>query len=161
MNNDEQFEDRLRRQLLRQVPAAWREEILSAAEATRRESTPQNTSEDQAALLAGWRLLFGRLPIAWAALAALWVALIGVNLAMPSPFVSVMAQTLPAPGVEALAALDLPGADFQPSGPRLSPTPRALPASDAPVVPRRPRSELRRDLEIGSVSANMFEDFIT
>ena len=58
----------------------------------------QPISEDQAALLAGWRLLFARLPLAWTSVAALWVALIGVNLLMPGPAITGIARSsAPAP----------------------------------------------------------------
>jgi len=89
MNNDEQFENRFRRQPLRPVPSAWRGEILAAAAARQPVTAARHSDEDAAALVAGWRLLFARIPLAWAALAALWVGMIGVNLTMPGPMVSV------------------------------------------------------------------------
>ena len=149
MKNEDQFEQRLRRQPLRPVPPAWREEILAAASEYRQDATSQPVSEDQAALLAGWRLIFTRLPIAWATLAALWVLLIGLNLALPSPIVRVAAQASPSAQMAALAALDFEGADFEIFGKQLSPAPANSPAAKDAVVPRRPHSERRRDADVG------------
>jgi hypothetical protein len=160
MNNEDQFEQRLRRQPLRQVPPAWREEILAAAEANRRNATTQSVSEDQAALFAGWRLLFARLPVAWAALAALWVALIGANLMMPSPIVSVAVQTPPSARMESLAALDFGSADFEALGKQLSPAPATSPATETPTAPRRPHSERRRDADVGETHPKRWFDTI-
>jgi hypothetical protein len=160
MNDNDQFEQRLRRQPRRQVPTAWREEILAAADANRRSTITPSVSENQAALLAGWRLLFARLPIAWAALAALWVALIGVNLMMPSPIVRVTAQISPSVRMETLAALDFQPGDLEALGRQFSPAPEASPVNKTPAVPLRPRSERRRDADFGAARPDFFFDLI-
>jgi hypothetical protein len=160
MKNEDQFEQRLRRQPLRPVPPAWREEILAAAEANRQNATTQSISEDQAALLAGWRLVFSRLPIAWATLAALWIVLIGLNLTLPSPIVRVAAQTPPAVRMESLAAWDFESADFEVLGRQLSPAPANSPATKDAVVPRRPHSERRRDADVGETHPKRWFDNI-
>jgi hypothetical protein len=151
MNNEDQFEQRLQRQPLRPVPGQWREEILATAEANRRHAAPQSVSDDQAALLAGWRLLFARLPIAWTALVALWVALIGVNLMLPHPPVNVAAQRSPAARMSLLAALDFKRAQLELLGEKFSLATEAPPASEAPAVPPRPRSERHRHSDFGEI----------
>ena len=151
MNNEDQFEQRLQRQPLRPVPVQWREEILATAEANRRHAAPQSVSEDQAALLAGWRLLFARLPLAWTALVALWVALIGVNLMLPHPPVNVAAQRSPSARMSLLAALDFRRAQLELLGDKFSLATEALPANEAPAVPPRPRSERHRHSDFGEI----------
>lgn len=160
MNNDDQFEQCLRRQRLRQIPAAWRKEILAAADVNRRSTVTQPVFEDQAALLAGWRLLFARVPLAWASLAALWLVLVGVNLTLPSPIVSVAVQTPPSARMESLAALDFGSADFEALGKQLSPAPATAPATETPTAPRRPRSERRRDADVGEAHPKRLFDTI-
>ena len=158
MKNEDQFEQRLRRQPLRPMPPAWREEILAAASEYRRDAVSQPVSEDQAALLAGWRLVFSRLPIAWATLAALWIVLLGLNLMLPSPIVRVAAQTPQSARMESLAALDFEGADFEVFGRQLSPAPANSPATKDAVVPRRPHSERRRDADVGETHLKRWFD---
>ena len=161
MKNEDQFEQRLRRQPLRPVPSAWRAEILAAAKANERTTPAHSRAEDQVALLVGWQLLWERLPIAWAALATLWLVLIGVNLTLPSPMVSVVVQASPSVQMESLAALDFPSADFEPLATQLSPAPARTPATKDPAVPRRPHSERRRDADVGEVHSKRWFDTIT
>lgn len=144
MNNNDQFEQRLHRQTLRPVPPAWREEILAQAHVAADANRPK-IAEDRAALFAGWRLLFRRLPLAWTSLAALWIVLVGVNLTMPGPFVSVAVPTQPLVRLESLSALDFSRAQFQPLADELMPAPVVSPAPQQPAAPRRPRSDRRRD----------------
>jgi hypothetical protein len=91
MNHDDPFEQRLRRQPLRAVPPAWREEILAAAEANRR-AVP----DDGLALLAALRLrlreLFWPAPQAWAGLAAIWLVIVSVNLVTREPVPAAIAR---------------------------------------------------------------------
>ena len=81
MNSDD-FEARLRRQAVRQVPAEWREEIVTAAQ---RASQPaygtRNMGHAQApaSFLSLVSTLFWPSPRAWGALAAVWVLLLGLN----------------------------------------------------------------------------------
>ena len=65
MNNE--FEKRLEQQEFRGVPASWRREILAPVS----ESVGFN-----------WRQLFWPCPQAWAGLAAVWVLILTVDLAM-------------------------------------------------------------------------------
>jgi len=149
MNNDEQFENRLRRQPLRTIPPAWRGEILAAAAPQRRIIAAPRGAEGPAALVAGWRLLFARLPVAWAALAALWVGLVGVNLMMPGPIVRMAIQTPPSVRWATLATLDFPAAEFDAERDAPVPASEASPAKPPSDIPLRPRSERRRGVEVG------------
>lgn len=67
MNGDDSFEARLKRQPWRRVPAAWRNEILAAA----RPLQPTRPSL--------FATLFWPHPKAWAALAAVWLLVLGLN----------------------------------------------------------------------------------
>jgi len=80
MNGDDQFEQRLQRQPLREMPSAWREEILSAAHKT--ESSHHRSPERLAAQKrgeGGWRARFWPHPTAWGALAAVWLVILGLH----------------------------------------------------------------------------------
>jgi hypothetical protein len=68
MNFDE-FENKLRGQPRREIPAEWRREIL--APLRRREEAP----------VAWWRQVLWPHPAAWASLAGAWVAIFVLNLA--------------------------------------------------------------------------------
>ena len=72
----ENFEQRLQRQPLRQVPAEWRREILAAAERTSR-PVPRPS------LLSTFNLQLSTLlwphPQAWAGLAAVWILIFAVD----------------------------------------------------------------------------------
>lgn len=79
MNRDDQFEQRLSRQSAREVPSAWREEILEAARAASAKQIPRTDSS----LTLRDRIvaLFWPHPKAWAALASIWIALIAFQFA--------------------------------------------------------------------------------
>src|ERR1039457_4444776 len=85
--NTEDFEKRLQRQPLRQIPGEWREEILSAArEASLPEHAPRTTHHvpAKASLLSTLHHQLSTLlwphPTAWAGLAAVWLVILGINL---------------------------------------------------------------------------------
>ena len=84
MNRDDQFEKRLQRQPLREIPPAWREEILAVAEASRL-SAPARESTFAALLRLRLRELFWPAPQAWAALAAVWLVILGAHFATREP----------------------------------------------------------------------------
>ena len=100
MNRDDQFEKRLRRQPLREIPSAWREEILSAAERAAA-SRPSSPAPRHASW---WRELFWPCPQAWAGLAAAWVLILALNAATREPVQVATAQSTP-PAQEVLMAL--------------------------------------------------------
>ena len=79
--NPEDFEERLRQQGWREVPAEWRGEILAAAR--RSAGASANRSQVGSAPPAGmkhWLLaLFWPSPVAWGGLAAIWLVILAVN----------------------------------------------------------------------------------
>src|ERR1035441_6307492 len=87
--NTEDFEKRLARQPLRQVPGEWREEILSAA---RQVSLPEHATRNTQQLPASRSLLstinyqlstlLWPHPTAWAGLAAVWLVILVINLSV-------------------------------------------------------------------------------
>ena len=86
MNTDD-FEKRLARQPLGQIPGEWREEILSTArQATLAEHAPRTTYHAPAprsllsTLIHQLSTLLWPHPTAWAGLAAVWLLILGINL---------------------------------------------------------------------------------
>jgi hypothetical protein len=82
MNEElEQFERCLSRQPLRQVPAEWREEILTVAEsaAATRHSPPVTRPSWLSTLNAQLSTILWPHPQAWAGLAAVWIFIFAVN----------------------------------------------------------------------------------
>lgn len=101
MNDEtEQFEKLLKRQPLQHVPAEWRKEILAAANEARAavgESFFSGLNRRLASLL--WPH-----PVAWGALAAVWVFILGANLSMQDQM-PVMAKKVSSPSPEVVAEL--------------------------------------------------------
>lgn len=81
MMNDEteQFEHRLSRQPLRQVPPEWRAEILVAADVNRRNVRAFTSA---ATIRSRVREIFWPAPAAWAGLAAVWIFILAVNFSL-------------------------------------------------------------------------------
>jgi hypothetical protein len=81
----EPFEQHLRRRQPREIPPAWRNQILSTAEAASvSEDVPISKTSGESL----WRKLRAWLwphPIAWAALGACWMIILGVNLSLSEP----------------------------------------------------------------------------
>jgi hypothetical protein len=80
MNTDD-FEQQLSRQPLRAAPPQWREDILAAAarHLPARVVTPADTSGGR------WREWLQRFPLAWGAVAAVWIGILGINSLLFSP----------------------------------------------------------------------------
>ena len=82
--NPSEFEKRLQRTPLRQPPTEWRKEILAASERNRHTNAVRGPT-----CAATWqrklRELFWPHPIAWGAIAALWMAIALVRLALQEP----------------------------------------------------------------------------
>jgi hypothetical protein len=86
------FEQKLQRQPLRQVPAEWREEILVAADVNRRQATSCEvgrgftSTAPRRSLLSTLNSQLSTLlwphPTAWAGLAAVWIAIFAMNFSM-------------------------------------------------------------------------------
>jgi hypothetical protein len=82
------FEARLKREPLRQLPGEWREGILSAAyEASRTQHAIRNTEQTPSSrswlstIYSQLSALLWPHPVAWTGLAAVWLVILGVNLA--------------------------------------------------------------------------------
>ena len=86
--NSDPLEQRLGGQPFRALPPAWREEILATAEAAR----PRRSTVHQNHAPAWWRALLWPRPVAWAGVAAAWVAILALNHAGRWEPVSAMAQ---------------------------------------------------------------------
>jgi hypothetical protein len=97
MNTDD-FEKRLQRQPLRQVPEAWRADILRAAEASTRNSKLETRNPHWLATIL-WPH-----PKAWAALAASWIMIMAVQFAC-SDRTDHIAKKMERPSPESVAVL--------------------------------------------------------
>jgi hypothetical protein len=150
MNTDD-FEKRLQRQPLRQVPGEWRDEILSAARQT---SSPHHASRIThhvppslsllSTLNSQLSIVLWPHPTAWAGLAAVWLVILGINLTTRDVSQSVAKHAAPVSPQLIMA--------FQEQERLLSELigPRETPAAERPKPgPARPRSEGRRALLIG------------
>ncbi len=139
--NPDNFEQQLQRQPLRPPPAAWREEILTAARANVRPASPAAEPD----LFVGWRALLARIPLAWGAVAAVWAVIIGVNLLMSGPSVAVMAGSAGSAPPEKMTLWSLQRAEMSLLADHLTddsdPAPR--------IAPPRPRSDRRREEGFG------------
>jgi hypothetical protein len=104
------FEKRLQRQPLRQVPAGWRAEILSAARAveTPRCGVGQRSALSLPAILSTLNhqlsIILWPHPRAWAGLAAVWVLIFAVNFSMRDT-TRVVAEKAAPPSREVIAEL--------------------------------------------------------
>lgn len=105
------FEERLRSHKFRTVPAKWRAELLAGARQASGRQEACNRAEVGGytplgpLIRAGWRYRLASLlwpsPRAWAALAATWLALLGLHWADGNPAPSLSNEQAPAP--EAIA----------------------------------------------------------
>jgi len=139
---DDDFEQRLRRNPMRRVPAGWRGEILAAARGRRQAS--RNRDEE----LAGWGALFARFPLAWGALAMLWTILVAVNVLLSDPHDRAHGERVVAARAEPLAVWSLQQAELS-----LLSDGAAAATGRRPADPASPRSERRRDDETGEIRA--------
>jgi hypothetical protein len=107
MNEEmEQFEQRLSRQPLRQVPREWREEILAAArdEQTARHPSPGTRHSLLSTINSQLSTIFWPHPKAWAGLAAIWVLILTVNFSMRDK-TPVVAEKVTPPSPEMIVEL--------------------------------------------------------
>lgn len=106
MNGPDQFEERLRRQPLRPLPADWRESILSAARAATKPSPAPRSTRSFFLSTINHQLstLLWPHPKAWAALGAAWLVVLAFSLAAREPAPQHLARetTRPSPQLRAL-----------------------------------------------------------
>lgn len=100
------FEQKLQSQPLRQVPASWREEILTAAEsaAATRHAPPVTRSSWLSTLNHQLSTVLWPHPKAWAGLAAIWIVILALDFSVRdrSP---VVAETSVPPSPEVIVEL--------------------------------------------------------
>jgi hypothetical protein len=140
------FEERLQRQPLRQIPGAWREEILSAArQASLAEHAPRTTHHSRPSLLSTISYQLSTLlwphPAAWAGLAAVWLVILGLNHTTRDALPRLPKGSLPAAPQVFMAFQEQERVLAELIGPRETP----MAERPKPAVPR-PRSERRREL---------------
>jgi hypothetical protein len=98
-----EFEQKISRQPLRQIPVEWRSEILSAAESAVR-TTKQSEDGPVVDPIPWWRELFWPHPKAWAGLATIWIFIFAVNFSMRDK-VSAVTEKAATPSPEVVAEL--------------------------------------------------------
>src|SRR5882724_2346283 len=86
------FEERVRRQPLRELPPQWRREILSSAI----HATPRARASAVTNLRAQLSALLWPCPQAWAGLAVIWLGLLVVNFAVTDKTETVAKRKIPA-----------------------------------------------------------------
>jgi hypothetical protein len=107
---DSDFEQRLRRQPVKQIPAELRAEILTAARAARETQPIRHSSfVIRPSLLSTISHQLSTLlwphPKAWAGLAAVWVAILALNLSMHETATPALAKRSSPPSAEMTAEL--------------------------------------------------------
>ncbi|HXI51757.1 MAG TPA: hypothetical protein VNH84_09635 [Candidatus Saccharimonadales bacterium] len=130
----DEFEQDLRCQLRRPVPSEWRGEILEAARAAAREGVGRPQEEEYGRRFPSWRQWFWPCPQAWAGLAAVWLILLGFQLATVSTRSAVARRS---PSSEVRMALAAQRRELA----RLLDVPADPAPAPRPTVPG-PRSEL-------------------
>lgn len=106
MNEEtESFEQRLKRQSLRQIPAEWRTEILKAAGESQ---SIRSATVARYSLLANLNRRLASVlwphPVAWAGLAAVWIFVFALNYSIRDTQ-PVVAEKITAPSPEVMAEL--------------------------------------------------------
>jgi len=130
------FEQRLKRQPLRQLPADWREGILAAAKAVEPADHRSRTAHPSFLSTLNHQLstLLWPHPKAWAGLAAVWIVIVTMNMSMRESAPAVMAKKASPPSSEMMAELkqqrlmyaQLIGGGDQPADrPKFFPMPRS------------------------------------
>ncbi len=106
MNEEtENFEQRIKRQSLRQIPGEWRAEILSAANAAQpSRHSPLVARHWPSTLNHQLSTVFWPHPKAWAGLAAVWIFIFALNFSMRDKTPMVAEKVLP-PSPEVVAEL--------------------------------------------------------
>ncbi|HLX95277.1 MAG TPA: hypothetical protein VKU37_06000 [Verrucomicrobiae bacterium] len=96
MNHDD-FEKRLQRRPLRQVPAEWREEILATAGQGAKVERRAQEQFGASSLVSRLSAILWPHPVAWAGLAAIWIFIFTVDFSMRENAPAVAEKYLPPP----------------------------------------------------------------
>ena len=139
MNTDD-FEEQLRRQPMRKIPADWRGPILGAC------ACKEAVAEESR--VPAWRLLLARFPVAWGTVAALWVAMISVNALLAGSDSTGAAGQVASPSLSWLA-WNQRAAELRQLASDDSTLDAETPAPQPAV--NSPRSDRRRDWQFGEV----------
>jgi hypothetical protein len=99
------FEKRLQRQVPRQIPAAWREKILTNAQSTSTSpNAPSTTHHGLRSLIHQFTTLLRPQRVAWCGIVAAWLLIFSLNHSVKSE-PTLAAASQPRPSAEALQAL--------------------------------------------------------
>ena len=142
MNTEDKLEQRLRRQPVRQIPSAWREEILSAARA----ATPRHpTLDSRPGVFAIIRHQLSTVlwphPKAWAGLAGVWLVILAVNFATADKTTRT-AGNIPLASADTIQGLRQREQFLA----ELNDRPEPREAERPKVVPPRPHSQRREEI---------------
>jgi hypothetical protein len=96
-----EFEQKISRQPLKEIPGEWRAEILAAADVNRRKVREFTFA---ATVASGIRQIFWPAPAAWAGLAAVWICIFAINFSIRDK-TPVVAEKVSSPSPEVLAEL--------------------------------------------------------
>ena len=150
----EDFEQQLQCQPLRQIPTEWRGEILNAARGPERKVAAETS-------VSLWRLIWARFPVAWGALASVWIALIAINMLLLGGTGSSSGHQRIAKADEALSIWHLQSAELQQLASGEAAISKETPAILPTATPRGPRSERRRDEELGEFLTTTPSNFLS
>lgn len=103
MNGHDSFEEKLKQQPLRPVPATWRNEILAVAREVDSQTAADTQEQRDVLPSRAWSFLRNLLwphPIAWGGLAATWLVIIGLNAASSDPAGAEVAHVTSPPSSE-------------------------------------------------------------
>ena len=147
MNTDD-FEKRLKREPLRQLPGEWRAQILSAAKRAspaHHASRITHHSPPSRSVLSTLHHQLSTLlwphPTAWAGLAAVWLVILGINLTTQDASTVIAKHASPVSPQIFMAFQEQERLLSELIGPREAP----VAERPKPIVPR-PRSEMRQAL---------------
>jgi hypothetical protein len=141
MKSDD-FEQKLRQQPIRQVPQAWRAEILATASQASRLNVDARPSRGFLSTLnSRLSTLLWPHPKAWAGLAAIWIGILTINFFTADP-TGQIARNVSEPSPELMIALQEQRRELA----RLTESGSAYDLERPRSSPPRPRSELRVEM---------------
>jgi len=135
------FEKRLRHQAPREIPAAWRAEILGAARtASDSNPAPRAARPGLLCLVQQFTVVFRLHRAIWAGLAAIWLVILGMNFSATEKTTATTRNNLP-PARETLQALKQQRRLFA----ELVDRPAPRDAAPFRTIPPGPRSQRREE----------------